>query len=81
MNEIDTMKASEIAIAERKAGISIATINDPNYPKTNLFIALGWVVAKRSNPSLTFEEFGDTHTLNEVMKVLGLELPEDEEGN
>lgn len=72
MNVINTMKAAELSMAERKAGISIATLEDPNFPKTDLLIALGWVVARRDNPKLTFEEYGNSKTLEEIIDELGL---------
>lgn len=72
-NAIQTMKAAELSIAERKAGLSLTTLEDPNYPKADLLIALGWVVAKRNEPELTFEEYGNSRTLEEVTKELGLE--------
>lgn len=72
MNKIQEMKAAELSIAERKAGLSIATLEDPNYPKTDLLIALGWVFAKREDPTLTFEDYGNKYTLEEIVEQLGL---------
>lgn len=69
---IETMKAAELSLAERTAGISISTLEDPNFPKTDLLIALGWVVAKREDPKLTFKAYGESKTLSEVMEDLGL---------
>lgn len=70
---IKDLTAREMSIAERKAGLSLATLEDPSFPKADLLIALGWVLAKRDNPTLTFEEYGDTHTLEEVVESLGIE--------
>lgn len=75
-NVIETLKAAELSIAERKAGISIATLDDPNYPKTDLLIALAWVLYKRENPTVTFEEFGMKFTLTEITELLGLDEAE-----
>lgn len=72
MNKIQELKAAELSIAERKAGLSIATLEDPNYPKTDLLIALGWVLAKREEPTLTFEDYGNKYTLEEIVGQLGL---------
>lgn len=69
---IETMKAAELSLAERKAGISIATLEDANYPKTDLLIALAWVIHKRENPTVTFEDFGMEYTLEDITKMLGL---------
>ena len=66
------MKAAELSVAERKAGLSLATLEDPNYPKADLLIALGWVVAKREKPDLSFEEYGNSVTLEEVTESLGI---------
>lgn len=71
-NAIQTMKAAELSMAERKAGLSLATLEDPNYPKADLLIALGWVIAKRENPALTFEDYGNSRTLEEITEELGL---------
>lgn len=71
-NAIQTMKAAELSMAERKAGLSLATLEDPNYPKADLLIALGWVIAKRENPTLTFEDYGYSKTLEEITSDLGL---------
>ena len=72
-NAIQTMKAAELSMAEKKAGLSLATLEDPNYPKADLLIALGWVIAKRENPTLTFEEYGNAKTLEEITQDLGLD--------
>lgn len=71
-NKIETMKAAELSIAERKAGLSLATLEDPNYPKADLLIALGWVIAKREEPTLSFEKYGETYTMDEITEQLGL---------
>lgn len=78
-NAFNTLKAAELSIAERKAGLSIATLEDPNYPKTDLLIALAWVLHKRENPTVTFEAFGMAHTLQEITDMLGLTEEEVEE--
>ena len=71
-NKIETMKAAELSIAERTAGLSLATLEDPNYPKADLLIALGWVIAKREDQNLTFKEFGEKYTMEEITEQLGL---------
>lgn len=72
MNKIQEMKAGELAIAERAAGLSISTLEDPNYPKTPLLIALGWVLEKRANPTLTMDDYGMKYSLTEIVEQLGL---------
>lgn len=71
-NKIETMKAAELSIAERTAGLSLATLEDPNYPKADLLIALGWVIAKRENQNLSFKEYGESYTMEEITEQLGL---------
>lgn len=71
-NAIQTMKAAELSMAERTAGLSLATLEDPNFPKADLLIALGWVIAKRDNPKLTFKDYGETYTLEEITEQLGI---------
>ena len=78
-NVINTLKAAELAIAERTAGISIATLDDPNYPKTDLLIALAWVLYKRDNPTVTFKDFGMKFTLSEITEQLGFDSATGEE--
>lgn len=75
----DTLKAAELSLAERTAGVSVGSLEDPNLPKVDLYIALAWVVYKRSNPTVTFKDFGNQYTLTEVMEVLGLESDDDSE--
>lgn len=78
-NVIDTMKAAELSLAERTAGLSIATLEDPNFPKTDLLIAMAWVIAKRQDPTITFKAFGEAHTLKEVTEFLGLHDDDEED--
>lgn len=71
-NLIQTMKAAELSLAERTAGLSIATLEDPNFPKTDLLIALGWVIAKRTDPKVTFKDYGESKTMEEITADLGI---------
>lgn len=80
MSRINELKAAEYAIAERTAGLSIATLEDANFPKVGLLGAIGWVLAKRENATLSYNEYMETRTLEEIMDELGLS-DEDEEGN
>ena len=71
-NVIEELKASELALAEKTAGLSVTTLEDPNYPKTALLAALGWVVTRRENKELTYEQYADSKTLTEIMVDLGM---------
>lgn len=72
VNKINTLSAKEMGLAERTAGLAISTLEDPNYPKADLLAALGWVIAKRENASLKYEDYAD-RTLDEITKDLGLD--------
>lgn len=71
-NVIEELKASELALAEKTAGLSVTTLEDSNYPKTALLAALGWVVARRDDKGLTYEQYADSKTLTEIMVDLGM---------
>lgn len=71
-NKIQSMKAAELSKAEKTAGLSLATLEDPNYPKADLLIALGWVIALRTDKALTFEQYGETRTMEEITNELGI---------
>lgn len=79
---LDSMTAAETAMAERKAGQSITTLANENAPKAGLLGALGWVLARRTDQKVTYEQYMSSHTLAEIGTLLGLddEDGEDEEG-
>jgi hypothetical protein len=81
---IDNMTAAETAMAERKAGQSITSLGNENLPKANLLGALGWVLARRTDPKVTFEQYMNSHTLVQIGEELGFNdddtEDEDEEG-
>lgn len=83
---LQKLTAAEMSIAERTSKLSIATLEDPEYPKIDILGALGWVYAKRSNVKLTFQDYMESHTLDQIAEELGLdeddeddELPGDED--
>ena len=76
---ISQLKAAEMSLAERKAGLSIATLEDPNFPKVDLLGALAWVYTKREDQNLKFEDFMADKTLEDLTEILGL-VDADEEG-
>lgn len=77
MSKIDTLTAGEMAVAERKSGTAITALEDPNAPKIALLTSLAWVVMKRDNPKVKYEE-AESKTLNQIMDVLGLNDEEEE---
>lgn len=78
MNVIQSLTAGEMATAERVAGLSIATLEDPNFPKVDLLAALAWVYSKREEPKVSFDDFKDAKTLEQITEILGLSDDEDE---
>lgn len=76
---IQSMTAMELSIAERTSKLSIATLEDPNFPKVDLLGALAWVVAKRAEPTLTFKAFMEGNTLEGITEALGITDDEDDD--
>lgn len=81
---LDDLTAAESALAERKAGQSIATLGNEAFPQVGLIGALGWVLARRREPKLTFESYMSSRKLSDITRELGLadddEDEDDEEG-
>jgi hypothetical protein len=69
---LDELTAAETAIAERKAGQSIGTLGSDVYPQVALLGALGWVLAKRTQPTLTYDDYMGGRTVAEITRELGL---------
>lgn len=68
----------EVMIAERKAGASIASMSDPDSPHTmKLMFAFGWVIKKRENISLTFDDYLSNTSYAQIEKEI--EIGEDEQ--
>ncbi len=76
---VSQMTAAELAIAERAAGMSIASFDDPNMPTVPLMGALAWVVKKRTEPTLAYQAFMENSSLDDIQTVLGFG-GDDEEG-
>lgn len=71
---LESLTAAEAAMAERKAGQSIATLGNEKHPQVNLMGALGWVLHQRTHPGdrLTFEAYMKSRTFNDIATELGL---------
>lgn len=76
---LDQLTAAEMSVAERTAGLSIASLEDANFPKVDLLGALAWVYQKRSNPTLSFKDFMANITLDQITSILGMSGDDDEE--
>lgn len=56
---LELLSYKEIRIAEQKAGVRMTQIDDPSADLLSFMQALHWVLAKRENPQVTFDEIGD----------------------
>lgn len=63
---------AELEIAEHKAGCGIDVVEDPGRPKARMLAALAWLIAKRMDQDLTFDDFRENRTLDQVREMLGL---------
>lgn len=77
---LDALTAAESAMAERKAAQSIATLGNEQFPQVGLLGALGWVLARRADPRLTYESYMGSRKVSEITAELGL-TGGDEEDN
>lgn len=73
-NRIETLSAKAMSQAERAAGVSITSLEDPNaLGKADILAALGWVIATRDEGYTgTYDEYADSHTLTEITTALGI---------
>lgn len=76
---IEQLTAFEMSMAEKTAGLSIATLEDANFPKVDLLGALAWVWRKREHPTLTFKDFMQNTSLEAITSILGLSGGDDDE--
>jgi hypothetical protein len=74
---MDQLTAFETAMAERASGIPIDALTDTSMMviKTPLWTALAWVHTKRSEPTLTYEQYAKRVRPDEVMAYL---FPDDQ---
>lgn len=72
MNKIEMLMAAEIAKAEEVANTAITALEIPTAPKVRLLTALAWVWFRRDNREVSFKDFADTHTMEQVTSILGL---------
>ena len=78
MSKIDELTAKEMSIAERTAGQSITSLDNPDAPKVGLLTALAWVVLKRETPTLTYAEVEEL-SFSKITEALGLDDEDDED--
>lgn len=82
---LDSLTAAETAMAEQQAHQSITTLGSEGYPQAGLIGALGWALARRGNPKLSYVEYMASRKLSDITRELGLVddeagTPEEEEG-
>jgi hypothetical protein len=78
---INDLTAAENAMAERKAGQSITTLGNDAYPQVGLIGALGWALARRRDPRLTYEAYMGSHKVDEIARELGLVDDDDDDSD
>lgn len=69
---LDDLTAAETAAAERQAAQSVTTLGNERFPQAGLVGALGWVLARRRDPRLTYASYMETRTLGDIATELGL---------
>lgn len=77
---LDELTAFEESMAERTAGMSLASLEDKDAPKVGLLGALAWVHHKRTEPTLAFETFMKRTSSEEIATYLFFEPVVDEAG-
>lgn len=81
VKRIDTLNALEEGMAEEAAGEPLTNIEEPDAPKVRIYCALAWVVKRRTEPSLSFDEYLKTHRFRDALAyVFGDEDGSDDEG-
>jgi len=68
--DVSKLKMKELAEVEKLAGYNMDEWND--CPKIPLFMAIAYVVGKKTNPELTFEQVGEMG-LEEMQSMAGIE--------
>ena len=71
MSKIDSLSIGAISSAEKRAGVSITSLDDPSQPKAGLLAALAYEVARKDDSKLQYKDFSDK-TLAEITEILGL---------
>lgn len=67
---IDTLNALEEALAEKAAGEPITVIEDEKAPKVRMYCAIAWVIEKRDNPTLSFDDYLKTHRFRDALRFV-----------
>lgn len=76
-NRFNDLTAFEESMAERAAGVSLASLEDDDAPKVAILGALAWAHTKRDEPTLTFEDYMKRVKTTDITSYLFAELDED----
>ena len=74
MFDISTLTLGESAFIERKSGISMAAMGDPDTPKAAMTAALACVLKRRETPGFTYEDALNL-TMTEAETIIGMDDP------
>lgn len=76
---LDALTAFETSLAERTAGQGITTLGNEAFPQAGLIGALGWVLFKRTHPTMTYPKYMESRRLTDITKELGLSGDDDDD--
>ena len=70
---LDDLPIGEVEMIERKAGQSVTTLGNDNFPQAGLIAAVGWVILRRTEPDVrvTYEAYKASRTMNQIEEQLG----------
>lgn len=57
MSKFDELTAFEVSQAEQQVGLSVEVTRDEHAPKLAMYGALAWVHVKRTEPTLTYDQY------------------------
>lgn len=67
---LDRLTLGEIAKIEELSGQSVSALADDDKPKGRLFIAIAYIVKRRSNPAFTLNE-AEAIPATELAQIMG----------
>lgn len=76
--KIEDLTLAEIEIAERRAGLGLDALDDPERPTAGLLGALAWVAKKRGDPTLTYDDFMQATTMEQIDQIIDTGDDEDD---
>lgn len=67
---INSLTASEINMAEQAAKMGMGIFAEPDKPQVGLKAALAWVLERRTDNKLGYQQYMNNHTLAQINEVL-----------